>query len=214
MTMALPASTMPGNAAFAMALTGPRSDAAPPPLGWQRTLLVVADDAELAVALRDRLDRAFLTVYEARPEEAAAALRACRPWPWMVVGQTARIAEPARAALAAHPILALWRGPPPPGLPPHAAVVRSFSELVAAIQGALRSRVEGIQLAVGSGLTMPDGAHEASPALEALVASHPRPMCLTPRQLRAATAALVAHHVALQPTRGLGGVVLVPTEHG
>jgi hypothetical protein len=167
MTAAVLASTIPAHAAMGMALISPRSEPALPPLGWQRTVLVVGHDAELAVALRDRLDRAFLTVCEVRPDEAPAAVRASRPWPWMVVGDTDDLAEPFRQALRSLPVLLLWRSPPPRGLPLHLRVVQRFSELACAIDIAMRAEVCGIRLAVGSGLTMPDGTHVSSPVLEA-----------------------------------------------
>ncbi len=68
MTAAVFPSTIPAHAAMGMALISPRSEPALPPLEWQRTVLAVGHDAELAVALRDRLDRAFLTVCEVRPD--------------------------------------------------------------------------------------------------------------------------------------------------
>lgn len=206
MTAAVLASTIPAHAAMGMALI---SEPGLPPLEWQRTVLVVGHDAELAVALRDRVDRAFLTVCEVRPDEAPAAVQASRPWPWMVVGDTDDLAEPFAQALRSLPSLLLWRFPPPRGLPSHLRVVQRFSELAGAIDSGLRAEVCGIRLAVGSGLTMPDGSHVSSPVLEALVANHPRPVCVSPRQLRAASAALSTHRMPFRARQGDGGAVLV-----
>jgi hypothetical protein len=212
MTAAVLLSTIRAHGAVGVALISPRRDAALSPVGGQRTLLVVGNDAELAVALRDRLDRAYLTVFEVRPDEASEAVHACRPWPWMVVGATPEIPEPLRHALASHPVVLIWRAPPPPRMPPHLRAVQRFSELAGAVAEVLRVEVGGIRLAVGSGLTMPDGVHASSPVLEALVTNHPRPVRLSARQIRSAAAALAAHGVPLRPRPADGGAVLVPAE--
>jgi hypothetical protein len=65
------ASTMPAHGRDAAAVVST--------LGGERTALVVGDDPELAVALRDRLDRAYVTVREVRTSEALVAVRA-RLW--------------------------------------------------------------------------------------------------------------------------------------
>jgi hypothetical protein len=209
-TAAVQRSTIPAHAVVGMSLTRPSADSAAPAGAWHRTVVVVGDDPELVVALRDRLDRAMVTVCEVRPDDAAAAVRGCTAWPWMVVGDTRVVDEPFARALAAHPIVAIWRGQVPPGLPGHVRVAGRFSELAAAVESAVDAQVRGVRLAVGSGLSMPDGSHTESPVLEALVASHPLPVPASPRQLRAADAVLSAHHVPLMARRAPGGGVLVP----
>lgn len=182
--------------------------ASPAAVGGQRALLVLSRDHELAVALRDRLDRALVTVAEVRPEEALTAVRACRPWPWMVAGDLVTIDVALARLLTARPTLLLWRGPPPPELSARVISARLFSDLVELVEAALGTEVYGIRLSVGSGLTMPGGGHATSPALEALVAGHPRSAPLTPAQVRAANRTLSAHAVPLRAWRGPGGAVL------
>ncbi len=111
--------------------------------GGGRSVLVLSHDRELAVALRERLDRALVTVREVWPDEALAAVRACRPWPWLVVGDI-READPALTRLlASRPTLLVWRGAPPPGLPPQLRAARLFSEIVEAVEAALGAVVGG-----------------------------------------------------------------------
>jgi hypothetical protein len=182
--------------------------------GFGRTALVVGDNVELAVALRDRLDRAYLTICEVRPAEARAIIRNGRPLPWMVIADGGGITADVAVALGRHPMLLFWRGPRPPGLPAHARSFERFSELAGAVGAALQADVSGIHMAIGGGLTMPDGSLVRSAALEALVASHPEPLFLPLRHFRAAAAALASHRVALRPARARdGGVSLVATGH-
>jgi len=168
-------------------------------------VLVISEDIELAVALRDRLDRGYVTVCDARTAEADAAVRGCHPWPWMVVGDGAGLARAAVELLGRHPTLLLWRGAPPPGLPAHTRQLQRFSELAAAAESALGAEVGGIRLAPGAGVTMPDGRHHAGAALEALVASHPRPLFAAAHHFRTVDATLDAHAVALHVTRTAAG---------
>jgi hypothetical protein len=197
-----------------VALSQPPAEAAVPSGSWHRTILVVGEDPELAVALRDRLDRALVTVCEVRTSEAAAAAHACRPWPWMLVGGTQAVDAALSRRLAGHPVLLLWRGPVPSGLPRHVRAITRFAELAGTVDASLHATVSGISLSVGSGLSMPDGSQVASPVLEALVSSHPRPLPVSPRQLRAASATLSAHGVPLAAARRACGAVLVPVEAG
>jgi hypothetical protein len=181
--------------------------------GRGRTVLVVSDGIELAVALRDRVDRAYLTICDMRPPEVLAAARACRPWPWMVIGDSAVISETFAGALAQHPVLLLWRGARPPGLPAHARAFQLFSELTVAVHAALGAQVAGIRLAPGGGLAMPDGAHSGNAALEALVANHPQPVFAPMRDFRGVVGALASHRVPLRVARNRdGGVSLAAAE--
>jgi hypothetical protein len=172
-----------------------------------RTVLVIGTDLELAVALRDRLDRAYVTVCEVRHDEAAAAVRACHPWPWMVVGSGADCAETVLRPLARRPALVFWRGARPAGLAAHTRGVALFSELAAAAEAAIAAEVGSISLAPGAGLTMPGGGHVTSAALEALVASHPRPLFAAPRHFAGVPATLAAHDAPLRVARTPGGGV-------
>ena len=51
-----------------------------------RSILVVTDDGELAVAVRDTVPRGMAVIRDARPDDAAEIAAACLPWPWKVVG--------------------------------------------------------------------------------------------------------------------------------
>jgi hypothetical protein len=180
--------------------------------GPGRTVLVVGDDAELATALRDRLDRAYVTVVEVPPGAELAAIRSCRPWPWMVVGAGGHVDPRVLIELGRGPTLLVWRAPPP-GLPARAIAADRFTVVVGTVATALGAEVAGMRLAIGSGVDMPDGAHVANACLEALVASHPRPLVAPSRLVRSAARALAAHGVPLRPRSTTdGGVVLAPLD--
>lgn len=166
--------------------------------GLGRTVLVIAGGPELAVALRDRLDRAYVTVCEDR---AGGGDRASRSRPWMVVGDSAAVPETVVELLSRHPCLVLWNGLQAAGLPAHTRAFARFADLVAAIQGALRAQVAGMRLAPGDGLTMPDAEHAANPVLEVLVASHPHPVFAPAHCFRHVGATLAAHGVGTRLER-------------
>lgn len=182
--------------------------------GRGRTVLVVSEDIELAVALRDHLDRAYVTVCDVRPPEILSVAGECRPWPWMVIGDTAAVSEESARALAQHPLLLLWCATPPPGLPTHTRAFALFSELVAAVQAALSAEVAGIRLAPGGGVTMPDGTHSGNAALEALVASHPHPVGAPARDFRGAVRALASYRVPLRVVRDDDGATSLTAVEG
>jgi hypothetical protein len=70
-----------------------------------------------------------------------------------------------------------------------------------------------MRLAIGSGVDMPDGGHVANACLEALVASHPRPLFAPSRLVRSTARALAAHGVPLRPrSTADGGVMLAPQD--
>ena len=207
MTSAVPTSTIAPNAADTAMRPAPHGEARVP-FGRDRTLVVVAAGSELAVALRDHLDRARVTVAEARPEEAAAAVHACRPWPWMVAGEGGLDAE-ASALLTALPVAVLWRGELPPGLALRARSLPSFAALAAAVEAALASSVAGMRLAVGSGVVLPDGGHAGCAPLEALVTAFPEPVRLTPRHLARVSAVLRESRARVRVAAGARGVSLV-----
>jgi hypothetical protein len=179
-----------------------------------RTVLVIGDDPELAVGLRDRLDRGFVTVREVRESEALDAVRDCAPWPWMVVGGGALPGE-VTAWLARRPVLVFWLSGPPPGLPAHTRRVAGFSDLVATVERALGARLAGMSLALDGGVTMPGGAHAAGAALEALIAAYPGQLDAPISLFHQAARTLAAHRLPLRPAQlPGGGVVLAAVEDG
>ena len=175
-----------------------------------RSLVVVSDDGELAVAVRDTVPRAIAVVRDARPGDAAGIVAACLPWPWMIVGGTTALTADVTAALRDKPVLTLWLGPPPAGLP---ADVRRFERpaaLLEAVTAACRADVVGMRLAPGSGVELPDGTLLRGATLEALVAAHPRAMALTSRSFRTVSDMLARHAPAWRPERDGPLVSLVP----
>lgn len=166
-----------------------------------RTVLVISQDGELAVALRDRVDRAYALVKDVRPEEATEAFAACIPWPWMVVGNVTSLASAVIDGMEDRPILVYWRGESPDGLPGHARNFERFSDLSAAVTDALKQTVAGLKLAVGLGVDLPDGAYARSAELQALVAAHPHPFDVPLDAFRSAARVLATHGIAAKPVR-------------
>ena len=166
-----------------------------------RTVLVINNDGELGVALRERLDRAYALVKDVRPEEALDGFAACIPWPWMVVGNVDSLPEAVVEAFQARPILVLWKGAIPAGLPAHARTYSSFGELAGAVVDALNKNVLGMKLAIGLGVDLPDGSYARSAELQALVANHPHSFDVPLDAFRSAARVLNAHGIPCRPVR-------------
>jgi hypothetical protein len=173
-----------------------------------RALVVLSSDGELAVGLRERLDRARVVVKDARPGEALRALGSCRPWPWMVVGNVAELPVGVAPALARYPVLVLWLEPLPGGLPAHVRVFSRYRVLADAVSRALDGEVEGMRLVAGAGVELPGGRISHSASLQALVSAHPAGFNLPLESFRSAARALAAQAIPLRPHRApLTGLV-------
>ena len=180
-----------------------------PPLRQEtlRAIVVVGDDGETAVALRDALPRAMVVVLDARPAEAAAAISVCRPCPWALVW-SARI-EIAAALVRAPTILLVsehsggrltserWDG---------------FGSLLARLRAMLAADVGGMRLAPGVGVELPDGSLSQSAWLQALVSVHPAGIPAAAAQLRAARSLLRALEAGWTVSRGTGGTAALVRE--
>lgn len=166
-----------------------------------RTILAISEDGELAVAVRDRVDRAFVLVKDVRPDEALEGFDTCLPWPWMVVGSGDRLPSRFLDALRHRPILVFWRGAAPQDLPAHARTFTRFLDLVEAINTALTQEVAGMRLAIGLGVQLPGGEYARSAELQALVAHHPHAFDVPLDAFRSAARVLSTHGIQLRPVR-------------
>jgi hypothetical protein len=181
-----------------------------------RSIVVICEDGELAVAVREAIAREVAVVHDARPAEAAAAQAACLPWPWMVVGVGRDAPAATRSLVARHPVLVLWIGHVPAGLPSHARGFARFADLIGALDEAAYHDVGGMRLCTGAGVTMPGGGLAHSASLQALVSQHPRGFDLPARTFRSAAGTLARERVGWRPCASLaaGGVVLAPAVAG
>lgn len=122
--------------------------------------MVVEEQPYLWAALRQRVDPALAYVRGAGPGEVDAVWRACRPWPWLVVGATAHLPAGLPGLIGGLPIPVHWVGTPPPGLPGRPVVHGDWTELVAALDGLrslLQTGVAGVRLLRNRGVQAPDG---------------------------------------------------------
>jgi hypothetical protein len=179
-----------------------------------RTILVVGDDGELAVALRDRVDRAYALVKDVRPPELTEAFATCLPWPWMVAGSLAALPGDAEALFRHRPILVLWRGDLPSGLPRHTRRFDRFADMAAAIITALTQSVAGMRMAIGLGVELPGGGYARSAELQALVSAHPHSFDVPLDAFRSAVRVLSAHRIEVRPARDPRTGAVALTEPG
>jgi len=178
-----------------------------------RSIVVVSRDGETAVALRERTEPSVAVIRDVRPDEIAAGIAACLPFPWMVVNDLAGECCILERTLRRRPVLCCWRAPVPPGLPRHVREYSVFSEVATRVEQALRARVAGLQLAPHDGVQLSDGPRIASPRLDALVAQHPHAFDLPRSVFAPAARALSARGIPARivQDRSRGGVVLVGT---
>lgn len=169
-----------------------------------RAILVVTGDGELAVAVRDEVPPSMAVVRDAREHDAGEIAAACLPWPWMVIGNTAAVSPGLASVLRHRPVLILWLGPPPAGLPEHARMFDRPAALLQAVRQACAAAVGGMRLAPGSGVELSDGTLLRGATLEALVAAYPSGFALPTRTFRTVTAALARHDAGWTAVRGAG----------
>ena len=175
-----------------------------------RSIVVVTDDGELAVAVREAVPQGIAVVRDARPDDASEVAAACLPWPWMVVGATGAMTSGLATALRSRPVLTFWLGAPPDGLPAHATTFDRPAALLEAVGIACSVRLGGMRLAPGSGVELHDGTLVRGATLDALLAAHPRGFALPSRTFRNVATALARHDAGWTPERnGDGRVVLV-----
>ena len=175
-----------------------------------RGIVVITPDGELAVALRDRVPREFAVVRDARPEDAAAVAAACLPWPWMVVGATTPLPPGLATLLRTRPVLTMWLGAAPTGLPLHARRFARPAALLDAVDQARTASVGGMRLAPGSGVEMGDGTLLRGSTLDALVGAFPGGFAVPSRAFRTAAATLARHGAGWTPERAGTRIALMP----
>ncbi len=167
-----------------------------------RTLLAISDNGEIAVSIRDMVDRSYLVVRDVRPNEAEEGFHASLPWPWMVVGTTPTIPESIRNLMSHNPVLIAWYGAPlPEGLPSHAVALPTFRDLIGYINDCLEAQMAGMHLAIGLGVELPDGQLARSAELQALLSLAPASFDIPMTAFRSAQRILLAHHIEASVNR-------------
>lgn len=151
--------------------------------------MVLANDGELAVALRERLDRAWVTVLDATAGDPMGVVAACQPWPWMLVGAVGDVPPALLALVRQRPVLLRWLGAVPDGMPRHCRRSEQFDDLAAAAASAIGTNLDGVRLAPGTGVTVAGGVH-VSAELEALLGESPLRLDLPRSRFRHAEALL------------------------
>ena len=125
-----------------------------------RTIVVLDDQPYLWAALRQRLDPAVAYVRSATAAELAEVWRACRPWPWVLVGTSPAAPAGLPDLLDGLPVVVHWVGRPPADLPAAPAVHPDWTALAAGLerlQELVRRGRNGVRLLRNRGLQAPDG---------------------------------------------------------
>lgn len=179
-----------------------------------RAILVISEDGDLSVALREHVDRAYALVRDLRPAEASAGIAASLPWPWIIVGNTERAPAVVVATTRTRPVLVFWQGVPPADLPRHTQNFHRFVDLVGMVEAATHQEVAGMRLSVGLGVDLPGGTYARSAELQALVSAYPNAFDVSPTAFRSAARLLASHNISLRPIRhaDTGMVGLAPSQ--
>lgn len=176
-----------------------------------RSIVVITADGELAVAVRETVPAGIAVVRDARPDDAAEIAAACLPWPWMVIGSTDSVTPALASMLRTRPVLTLWLGSAPTGLPVHALHFDHHTALLDAVADACTAKVGGMRLAPGSGVELDDGTLLRGATLDALVGAYPRGFALPARTFRSVTSALARADAGWAAERDASArVALVP----
>jgi hypothetical protein len=177
-----------------------------------RSIVVITPDGELAVAVRDSVPRGIALIRDARPEDADEIAGACLPWPWMVVGASVALTPGLATLLRTRPVLTLWLGAPPAGLPAHTLSFDRPAALIEAVIRACSATVGGMRLAPGSGVELGDGTLLRGATLDALLGAHPGGFALPTRTFRSVGAALARHGAGWAPERDADArITLMPS---
>lgn len=161
-----------------------------------RTILALSDDGEIAVAVRDLVDRSMVLVRDVRTDECLEGYRAALPWPWILIGTTPTLPEGLLPLLRRHPVLIGWyRAPLPEGLPAHAVSLPTFRSVMSFVESRLAAEVAGMKLAIGLGVELPDGQLARSAELQALVSHFPDSFDVPPTAFRSAQRILTGHGI-------------------
>jgi hypothetical protein len=172
-----------------------------------RAILVVTVDGELAVAVHDAVPGAMAIIRDARSDDADEITAACLPWPWMVIGSAVSLSPALASVLRHRPVLTLWLGDVPSGLPGHARCFDRPAALLDAVRRACAAEVGGMRLAPGSGVELDDGALMRGASLESLVAAYPHGFALPAHNFRAVSNALARSNAGWCVQRDQAGCV-------
>jgi hypothetical protein len=177
-----------------------------------RSIVAVSESGELGVALRDCVEPWRALIRDVRSDEFDAAVAACAPWPWMVVGSGSTAPNSLRTLLMARPSIVAWYGATPLDMGGRIHTSERFTDIAGFVHDCLQREVGGMRLAAGTGIELPLGRFVRSASLEALIGAHPAGFELPLRLFRSGARVLRMLDVPWRPQRApaSGNVVLAP----
>jgi hypothetical protein len=151
-----------------------------------RTIVVVAERPQLPAAVRERVSAEVALVRWTDHQRLPQTWGRCHPWPWIVIGSgsvPAGLAE----LLDQRPVVVAWLGDPSPSPGPDWIPLEGWAELTAWLGRLRRVRVGGLGLAPYRGVATTGDRIVRAPAVEALLAAHPRGLAPSPAMRGART---------------------------
>ncbi|MHB8508430.1 MAG: hypothetical protein ACYDGR_07255 [Candidatus Dormibacteria bacterium] len=164
---------------------------------FHRTVLVYGTDVSLYSAIRESIPDTHADVFWAGADELEELLDHIDPWPWAVVSDDRTAPGLLIEACAQNPVIVLWLGSLPAGLPDSAVTHDGWTDLVADLSRRLTVNLHGITLAPFRGVQLPDGLVLRSPGLESLLGAYPAKMPIPKPALKWARTVLAQHRVGV-----------------
>jgi hypothetical protein len=149
-----------------------------------RTIVVVAERPQLPAAVRERVPAELALVRWAEHDRVSEMWSRCRPWPWVVIG-SGRVPDTLPALLDEQPVVVAWMRNPDGSPGSDWVRLESWGDLNIWLGRLRRVRVGGVGLAPYRGVATADRRVVRAPAVEALLAAHPRGLAPSPAMARA-----------------------------
>jgi hypothetical protein len=144
-----------------------------------RTIVVLAERPQLPAAVRERVPSELALVRWTDQERLPRTWDRCHPWPWIVIG-SGSVPSPLPGLLAERPVVVAWLRDPGPTPGPDWIRLEGWKELTGWLGRLRQVRVGGLRLAPYRGVATTDSQVLRAPALEALLAAHPRGLAPSP----------------------------------
>jgi hypothetical protein len=155
-----------------------------------RTIVVVSERPHLSATVRERVSPELALIRWTTPAQIEDVWRRCRPWPWVTIGAGV-VPTPLLTLAAEQPAVVAWLAQSEMVKTLDWVALAGWERLAIWLNGLSEAQVGNLRLAPYGGVTAGATVVRA-PALEALLAAHPRGLKPSP-SIKAARHQLTRH---------------------